>query len=173
MKYLLSLLIILLFFSGTSSFTTDGYKPVYVSKEEAKQIKIGEPRDMTTQGKIYIKDQTIYVGDVNRGIHIIDNSDPTYPKKVAFMQIYGNHDIAIKGNILYADNIDDLVAIDITDSKNPKVVKRIEGVYKVNNQAYPENVPYHTYFECADPNRGYVAGWIPATLTDPKCWTIY
>lgn len=172
-RNLLSLLALFLFFSGTNSFTTDGYKPVYVPKEEAKQIKLEGPRDMTTQGKIYIKDQTIYVGDVNLGVHVIDNSDPSHPKKVGFMQIYGNHDIAIRGNVLYADNMDDLVAIDISDSENPNVVKRIEGVYKMRSQSYPENVQYHTYFECADPEKGYVVGWIPAILTDPKCWTIY
>jgi hypothetical protein len=172
-KSLFPLLLFLLFFSGTDSFTTDGYKPVYVSREEAKQINLTGPRDIITQGKIYIKDKTIYVGDVNLGVHVIDNSDPTHPQKTAFIQIYGNHDIAIKGNILYADNMEDLVAIDISDSDNPKVVKRVEDVYQLTNQQYPENLPYHTYFDCADPAKGYVVGWIPASLVNPKCWTTY
>ncbi len=173
MKRLLLLsFIFMLFFSGTN-FTVDGYKPIYVSASEAKIIKLLDPREMTTQGKIYIKDQYIYVGDVNLGIHIIDNSDPRSPKKVAFLQIYGNHDIAIKGNILYADNMEDLVTIDISDGENPQVMKRIENVYKLPNQNFPENVQYHTWFECADPDRGYVIGWIPAELEDPDCWTAY
>ena len=172
-KKLLAAFLFLLFFSGISPYTIEGYKPVYMPKEEAKEVKLLAPRDVVTQGKIYIKDQYIYVGDVNLGIHIIDNTDPIHPKKVAFLKIYGNHDIAIKGEILYADNLEDLVAIDISNRENPQLVKRIEGVYKLPNQHFPENLPYHTYFDCADPDKGYVVGWISATLDDPDCWTSY
>jgi len=172
-RKLLAAFLFILFFSGTSPYTIEGYKPMYVPREEAKEVKLLGPRDVVTQGKIYIKDQYIYVGDVNLGIHIIKNTDPTHPEKVAFLQIYGNHDIAIKGETLYADNLEDLVAIDISDRENPQVVKRIEGIYKLPNQHFPENLPYHTYFECADPDKGYVVGWISATLDDPDCWTSY
>ena len=165
-------IVFMLFFSGTN-FTVDGYKPVYVPESEAKIIKLLDPREVTTQGKIYIKDQYIYVGDINLGVHIIDNSDPRNPVKVAFLQIYGNHDIAIKGNTLYADNLEDLVAIDISSPNNPEVKKRVENVYELPNQSFPENLPYHTWFECADSNKGYVIGWIPAELDNPDCWTSY
>lgn len=174
MKSLLfSLLVFFLFFSGTASYQIDGYKPVYISPSEAKSILLKGPQDIVTQGKIYIKDQYIYVGDVNLGVHIIDNTDPTNPKKVAFLQIYGNHDISIKGETLYADNLEDLVVIDISKRENPTVIKRIEGVYEMPNQYFPENLPYHTYFECADPDLGYVVGWVPASLENPRCWTGY
>lgn len=172
-KSLLVLLVFLLFFSGTNSFTIDGYKPIYIPKEEAKEIKLLGPRDVVTQGKIYIKDQFIYVGDVNLGVHIIDNTDPQHPQKVSFLQIYGNHDIAIKGNTMYADNLDDLVSIDISDRLNPKVINRVEGVYKLINQHYPENMPYHTFFECTDPDKGYIVGWSSGILENPDCWTSY
>jgi hypothetical protein len=171
-KLLLAAGVLLLFFSGTR-FTVDGYKPVYVPVEEAKTILVTEPREVVTQGKIYIKDAFIYVGDVNLGVHVIDNTDPVNPKKVAFIQIYGNHDIAIKGDILYADNLEDLVAIDISDRDNPQVMHRIKNVYKLVNQRFPENMPYHTWFECVDPSKGYVVGWIPAELDSPGCWTAY
>lgn len=172
-KTLFVLLVFLLFFSGTNSFTIEGYEPIYISKEDAKKIELLSPRDVTNQGKIYIKDQYIYVGDINLGVHIIDNTDPTQPKKIAFLQIYGNHDIAIKGNILYADNLEDLVSIDISDRQNPQLKKRIEGVYKLLSQNYPENMPYYTYFECVDPEKGYVVGWKPTMLENPDCWTSY
>lgn len=173
MKKLLVLSAIFLLFYSGSEFTVDGYRPVYVPPEEAKEIRLLEPREVTTQGKIYIKDHFIYLGDVNLGIHIIDNSDPTSPVRVAFLQIYGNHDIAIRGDVLYADNLEDLVAIDIGDRENPRLLKRIENVYELPNQHFPENLPYHTWFECADPDKGYVIGWIPATLENPDCWTAY
>ncbi len=172
-RTLFSMMVFLLFFSGNTSFSVDGYKPLYVPADQAKVIKTLESRPVETQGKIYLKDQYIFIGDVNRGVHVIDNTDPRNPIKVSFIQIYGNHDIAIKGNIMYADNLEDLVAIDISDMNNPVEVKRIEDVYKLPNQHYPEDVRDHTYFICADPDKGYVVGWIPAMITDPDCYTTY
>lgn len=172
-KYLIILFVYLLFFSGKSSWIVDGFKPVYVPKEEAKVITLTGPIEMETQGKIYVKGDFIYVGDVNKGVHIIDNSDPSNPVKIAFLRIYGNHDIAIKGDVLYADNLDDLITIDISDRANPTVIKRIEGVYKTPNQNFPEDLPWRTFFECADPDKGFVVGWIPATLENPDCYTSY
>lgn len=168
-NYTLIIAVFLLFYSGTTEYFLDGYKPIYVPASEAKTIRIMGPREVDNQGKIYIKDQYIYIGDVEKGVHIIDNSNPTNPQKIAFIQIYGNHDVAIKDNILYADNLDDLVAIDISDSI--QVIKRIEGVYKLPNQTYPENVPYGTYFECADSEQGIVVGWEPTQIQNPECWT--
>ena len=166
-------LIFLLFFSGSSNYIVEGYKPIYVPEPDAKTIKVIEPRDVETQGKIYIKDSYIYVGDVERGVHIIDNSDPVNPQKIAFIQIYGNHDIAIRGNILYADNLDDLIAIDISDLQNIQVSKRIAGVYPLPSQSYPKNVAYGTYFECVDPDKGMVVGWVLSDIENPECWTTY
>ena len=172
-KLFLVLFLFLLFFSGTSSFTIEGYKPIYIPETEAKIIKAVPPQEMDTQGKIYIKDHYIFVGDINLGVHVFDNTDPLNPKKILFYQIYGNHDISIKGNIMYADNLQDLVAINISDMNNPVEVKRVPGVYKLLNQHYPENVSWGTYFECVDPSKGFVAGWTKTTLTDPQCWTSY
>lgn len=172
-RTLFSMMVFLLFFSGNTSFSVDGYKPLYVPADQAKVIKTLESRPVETQGKIYLKDQYIFIGDVNKGVHVIDNTDPRNPVKVSFIQIYGNHDIAIKGNIMYADNLEDLVAIDISDINNLVEVKRIEDVYELPNQQYPEDVPYYTYFICADPDKGYVVGWIPAMITDPDCFTTY
>jgi len=172
-RTLLLIAVFLLFFSGNTSFTVEGYIPVYVPSAEAKVIKALDARPVETQGKIYLKDQYIYVGDINKGVHVIDNSDPRNPVEILFIQIYGNHDIAIKGNMMYADNLDDLVVIDISDLYNPVEVKRIKDVYKMPNQNYPEDLPYRTYFECADPDNGFVVGWIPATITDPECFTTY
>lgn len=166
-------LVFMLFFGGTSINKIEGYRPVYIPKDEAKIIKILPPRDITTQGKIYVKDQYIFIGDINLGVHVVDNTDPRNPEKIAFIQIYGNHDIAIKENVLYADNLDDLVAINVTDIQNPTLIKRVEGVYEEPNQNYPENLPFYSYFECADPSKGYIIGWIPDVIENPECYTSY
>lgn len=172
-KIFLISIVFLLFFNGNNVFKVEGYRPVYAPADEAKIIKVFPPRDIVSQGKIYVKDNYIFIGDIGQGIHVIDNSDPRHPVKVAFIQIYGNHDVAIKGSTLYADNLDDLVAIDISDIQHPSLAKRVEGVYKMPNQHYPENMPFQTYFECPDPSKGLVVGWIPDEIENPRCYTSY
>jgi len=171
-NYLLYLLVFLLFFSGSST-TKLGYRPVYVSAETAKTISFSSPQELKNQGKIYIKDQYIFIGDINLGVHIIDNTNPEYPEKIGFLRIYGNHDIAIKGNTLYADNFEDLVAVDISNMEHPVLTKREKGIYSLMDSKFPPNVPYGTYFECVDESKGYVIDWVEAELHDPKCYTTY
>jgi len=171
-NFLLSLLIGLLFISINDSMS-QVYRPIYVAKDVAQKIAFESPREVETQGKIYIKDQWIFIGDVNKGIHIIDNTNPENPQKIGFLRIYGNHDISIKGNTLYADNFSDLIAIDISNMQEPTITKRISGVYTLQASNYPPNVPYGTYFECIDSEKGYVIGWEEADVVDPKCYTTY
>ncbi len=90
-------------------------------------------------GKLYIKDNFIYVNEVNKGIHIINNSNPSKPVQVAFLSIPGNLDIAIKGNILYADMYNELLALDITDPLNAKLTNSIKNFF--TDRAYISNYP--------------------------------
>ena len=175
MKYtFLSLLVLLIFgacFTEPVENPTNeaqGLRPIYVPENEAKAIVAAPAQPILKLGKIYYKDHTIYVNESNLGVHVIDNADPSNPVKTGFLRIPGCHDIAIKGNILYADNVGDLVAIDITDPANPKVVKRLAGLQGNANLNYPQF--YEGYFECVDESKGTVVGWENATLLDPKCW---
>jgi len=163
----------LLFFSGSNSSNIPGYKPVYVSEAEAKTISYESPREMNRQGKIYIKDQYIFIGDIGLGVHVIDNSIPESPQKIGFIKIYGNHDIAIKGYSLYADNFEDLVTIDISNIQSPVETNRKRNIYVIHETNYPPDVPYYTYFECVDESKGYVIDWVETELSDPKCFTNY
>ncbi|HHN47860.1 MAG TPA: hypothetical protein ENN08_02830, partial [Bacteroidales bacterium] len=52
---------------------------------------------------------------MNQGIHVVDNSNPASPQIISFIAIPGNYDLAIRGNILFADSYIDLVALDISD----------------------------------------------------------
>lgn len=170
-KLFLLSFVFMLFFSGTNNSPTTVYKPIYISKDEAKSVSFETARDVVTQGKIYIKGNYIFVGDVNLGVHIIDNSDPESPQKVGFLQIYGNHDISIKGNTLFADNFKDMIAIDISNIEQPVITKRIEDVYELKDNLYPPGVPYGTYFECVDTSKGYVVEWVLTSGIEANCYT--
>ncbi|WP_142687992.1 LVIVD repeat-containing protein [Chitinophaga polysaccharea] len=104
------------------------YTPVLMAvKDYWASIKSEAPREIGTTGKIYVKDQYIFVNEPYKGIHVIDNSTPASPKKVSFLNVMGNIDIAIKGNYLYADSFTDLTVFDISDPRNVTFVKRLPG----------------------------------------------
>jgi len=88
--------------SNTRTYTI--YSPVYKSKTGVlASINGVSTTAIEHAGKLYIKDNFIYLNEVNKGIHIIDNSNPAHPVQIAFLSIPGNLDIAVKRNILYAD----------------------------------------------------------------------
>ncbi len=106
------------------------YQPVYKTKSEVRaNIKSNSPRQIETTGKIYVRGDYIFLNEVDKGIHVINNSNPSMPQDVAFIDIPGNMDMAVKGNILYADLYTDLVALDISDPLNVKLKKVVEGVF--------------------------------------------
>lgn len=81
-------------------------------------------------GKMYVKGNYLFINEIKEGIHIIDNSNPAAPSFVSFLNIPGNGDIAVKGNILYADSYSDLIAFDISDLNTPKEVGRVNNVFQ-------------------------------------------
>jgi hypothetical protein len=153
--------------SEEANFVIEGYKPVYYTKQQVQDIYSTEPVLLENPGKIYIKYPYIYIGESGKGVHVVYSADNRTLTKVAFINIPGNHDIAIKDNIMYADNVTDLVAIDISDFNNVKVVSRVENVYDQERQLFPECTD--CYFECVDSTKGYVVEWIEMELTNPKC----
>jgi len=114
----------------TETYTYTITTPVYKTRAEifaAINGNIAEP--VQTAGKLYIKDRYIYLNEVEKGIHIIDNIDPSSPKQVAFLNIPGNMDIAVKENILYADTYTDLLAIDISNPKKATVTNAVQNFF--------------------------------------------
>jgi hypothetical protein len=87
-------------------------------------------------GKIYVKGRFIYLNEVDKGIHIIDNSDPSRPSQVAFLNIPGNRDIGVRDNILYADMYADLLAIDISNPGKVTVTNRIADFFMSRRYTY-------------------------------------
>jgi len=106
------------------------WEPVYRTKDEVRaNIKNNPAQEIQRPGKIYIRGNYIFLNEIDRGIHIIDNTNKSAPKNIAFIDIPGNMDMAVKGNILYADFYTDLVAIDITNPQQVVVKKFTESVF--------------------------------------------
>jgi hypothetical protein len=106
-------------------------EPVYTTVQELREsIEITAPEPVSGVGQLYLKDNLLFVNDPGKGIHIIDNTNPSQPLPKKFLKIPGNFDLAIKGNILYADSYVDLVAFDISDINAVEETGRLEGVFK-------------------------------------------
>lgn len=110
------------------------YEPVYSTADEIKAAtSVISPVPLSAPGKIYIKDQYLFVNETGKGIHIYDNSNRLAPQALSFLNILGNFDLAILGNTLYADSFVDMVLFDVSDISNIKVVNRLEGYFKNYN----------------------------------------
>lgn len=144
-------------FAGCCTTRTVSYKtvvcePVYKSLSEIRNgVKAESPRELKNPGKIWIFGDYLFIVERGEGIHIIDNSNPRAPQSVSFVTVPGVGDIAVKHNILYADSYIDLVAIDISDIKKPREVKRVEGIFP--NPLDRENLHF-------DKDKGLLVDWI-------------
>jgi hypothetical protein len=130
--------------------------PVYMSYADLRSaVKMKLPREMNNPGKIYFKDNYIFINEKMAGVHVYDVSDPKNPQNKGFIEIPGNVDIAIKDNILYADSYIDLVSIDVSSFSAIKEVGRVEKIF-------PYTLPtYNTKYPVAklDEKKGVVTGW--------------
>src|SRR3954463_13047637 len=115
-------------YQKTYSYTY--YKPIYKTTDEVRaNIRSNPSQPIQKAGKIYTQGSYIFLNEVDKGVHVIDNSDPTNPKNIAFIDIPGNMDIAVKGNTLYADLYTDLVVIDISNPASIVLKKVVENVF--------------------------------------------
>ncbi|MES2004967.1 MAG: hypothetical protein V4450_10630 [Bacteroidota bacterium] len=106
------------------------YRPVYKTRDEVKaNIRSSVPVAIQQPGKIIVKDGYVFLNEIDKGIHVINISDPANPVNTAFIEIPGCVDLAINGPYLYADCYTDLVTLDITDPKQVMVKQFLTGVF--------------------------------------------
>jgi hypothetical protein len=149
--------------------TSRGMKPLYAPKVDALKISIEPPRVLTESSKIYYKDKYIFMIEQGVGVHVIDNRDSTKPQNVKFIRIFGCSDIAIRGSVMYADNLYDLVSIDFSKIDSPVVTSRIPNLYKNNQGIQDFPAGFNGYFECVDTSKGALIGWKESLLDNPQC----
>lgn len=131
--------------------------PVYMDYDQLrKSVKVETSQALKNPGKIYFKDGYIFINEELKGIHIFDNRNPANPVNIGFITIPGNMDIAIKGDILYADSYVDLVAIDISNITHPKEVARVKDVFPYT---LPPKENDNLGIDQIDESKGVVTDW--------------
>jgi hypothetical protein len=92
----------------------DYYEPIYMTRAELEaSVKFAPAQSLRDPGKIYVRGDQLFICEPYKGVHVIDNSDPRNPHPTDFIEIPGCVDIAVRGDVLYADNAVDLVAVDL------------------------------------------------------------
>lgn len=117
--------------------TYEKQTPIFVTVAEFRNKPIGAeaPHALKDVGKIYTYNQYLFVNERGKGIHIIDNSNPSAPIQIKFLNIVGNVDMAVRNGILYADCVVDLVRFDVTNPAQPIFLSREVNVLP---NLYPE-----------------------------------
>lgn len=114
----------------TSMQTFVRFDPVYKTMAEMRaDMAVEAPHALQNTGKIYAYGSYLFINEQKEGIHIINNSNPEAPQNIAFWRIKGNVDMAVRNNILYADQYTDLLSIDISNIDNPTQVCRENNVF--------------------------------------------
>ncbi len=112
------------------TYTYALYEPFHEERAVIYEEINGDPdKPIVNAGKIYVKDNYIYINEIDEGIHVIDNTDPAHPFQTAFIRIPGNRDIAVKYNILYADMYAELLSINISDIHHVSIVSSTKDVF--------------------------------------------
>lgn len=135
------------------------YTPVFMDRSEMEAaVKMEAAQPLRATGKIYIYGQYILVNEKHKGIHIIDNSNPAAPQNMAFLHIDGCIDMAMKNNVLYADNAIDLIAIKTTDNfASVLVTQRIINIFPETES--PDGYWSAYYIDQFRPKNGILVAW--------------
>lgn len=111
------------------------YTPLFMTRTQLESsITSVAPQKLIEPGKMVVLNNYIFLNEKYKGVHVIDNTDPSNPQKVRFIRVPGCIDVAIKGNLLFVDNAVDLVSLNISNVTQVTVAARVKN-------AFPELTP--------------------------------
>jgi len=163
MKKLLLLLPLFLF---TGFNLQEEYYPMLMTRAELEaSVQLTHAAmPLTSPGKICLYQNWIFLVEKYKGIHLIDNSNPTNPVRKDFLKVPGCVDVAVRNNILYVDNAVDLVAVRLDPEKlTATVVSR--RAYALPEIQSPDGYIPNEYSRSRRPANTEIVGWI-STLDD-------
>jgi hypothetical protein len=157
-------------FSGCSDTVTYMInEPVFMSADEFRNsMKTNTaPQPISNYGKMCFYNGYMYISESEKGIHIIDNSDPSNPQNIAFIELLGNADLAIRNGKLYADSYIDLLWFNISNPANPVFEGRAEDIFPRSLPAVDNGFGIdHHYVWNYDGSEGVIVGWKPKKRTE-------
>jgi hypothetical protein len=138
------------------------YKPILMDRESLERsIKWQPPAEIKSPAKIYYKNNYILISERYKGVHIVDNANPSNPVIKGYISVPGCVDMAIKEGTLYVDNAVDLVAIDLSKiaTGQIEVKKRIKEVFPELVPPDAMFIPY-LYAKNTRPKNSVIVNWV-------------
>jgi hypothetical protein len=149
--------------------------PVYMSYEALRSsFEVQSEVPMEKPGKISFYDSYMFINEYQKGIHVVDLSDPTSPEIKAFIEIPGNVDMAIRNEQLFAESYVDLLVINISNPEQPVLERRIEDLFEYVIPPYDYEYP----LDEIDEKKGVITSFDVKKITrevynHPSPWPIY
>lgn len=146
-----------------------GYAPVYSSRAAALTVGNSGPQPFVNGGKIATQGNLLYQVEQDKGIHIINISNPSQPVKLGFVNIALCRELTLKGGYLYTNNMNDLVVLNVSNPANVTENSRIANAFPDLGVQFPPEAKAGDYFECADASKGLVVRWELTQINNPQC----
>lgn len=135
------------------------YTPLFMTRAQLES-SIGSvtAQKLVEPGKMLVYQNYIFLVEKYKGVHVIDNSNPTVPTKISFIRVPGCIDIASKDNFLFVDNAVDLVTLNISNVTQVTVVARQRDAFPELN---PPDLGYLPYiYSTSNRKEGIIiVGW--------------
>jgi len=143
-------------------------EPIFMATSTFRNsVKVtADPQKITSIGKMCFYNNYLYISEPEKGIHIINNTDPTNPQQTGFIELLGNADLAIRNGLLYADSYIDLVWFDVSNPALPELKGRLDSIFPnafpmtQNQYGIDYTVSYPTT------NKGIIIGWVLKERTE-------
>lgn len=157
------------------------FVPVYETTSQlTARVSVSDAKDYAEAGKIITYENYILINRPNEGIHVVDNTDPSNPVNLTFINIPGSLDMAIIDDHLYTDMFSELVVFDISDISQPEIKEdfTVSEVFTYNPYEFfdisvaSEEFDFYNY-DLVDATQGIVTGWEMEIRKEPAENWIY
>lgn len=111
--------------------TGSSFEPITLNRTDFKAtISVSDTTAVLNAGKIYVRENILFINEKEKGFHVYDNSDASLPKNLFFVNVPLATDLAVRNNTVYVHHAVDLVALTL-DVQNKTVTEtsRSEQVF--------------------------------------------
>lgn len=135
--------------------------PETISREEWRKepLQLKNSSALKNPGKIYRYGNYLYVNEINEGIHVYDNTTPSSPIEIGFIELFLNTELAIYNDVMFANSYSDLILLDVSNPSSIKELNRLKNVFDVNFSSISSGYNYNYSRESIDLSSVVVTGW--------------
>jgi len=90
------------------------FEPITLSRTDFEAtISVSDTTAVLNAGKIYVRENLLFINEKDQGFHVFDNSDPAQPINLFFVNVPLATDLAVRNNTIYVHHAVDLVTLSL------------------------------------------------------------